>query len=219
MSKKRVHEIAKELKDHGVELDNKEVVTELVALGYDVKSHSSSLEDDQATSAVQRILDKRKPKQAAAPVAAKGFVVRRKAPSNAPSADQSDEAPASAAATASVDLPREVTEPAAVEAAAAVVVAPPEPPRAEAPPIAAPVAESPAVTAPVSAASEAPAPVSAPPPPPPVAEAPRAEASAPAAAEAPRVEASAPAAAATPATPAVQQPPVAAAEAPRAVEP
>src|ERR1051326_2658912 len=78
MSKKRVHEIAKELKDHGVELDNKEVVTELAGLGYDVESHSSSLDDDQATAAVQKILDKRKPKQAAAPVAAKGFVVRRK---------------------------------------------------------------------------------------------------------------------------------------------
>src|SRR3954468_19436594 len=79
MSKKRVHEIAKELKGHGIELDNKEVVTELVGLGYDVKSHSSSLEDDQATAAVQRILDKRKPKAAAPPVTAKGFVVRRKA--------------------------------------------------------------------------------------------------------------------------------------------
>jgi translation initiation factor IF-2 len=78
MSKKRVHEIAKELKQHGIELDNKEVVTELTSLGYDVKSHSSSLEDDQATAAVQRILDKRKPKTAAPPVAAKGFVVRRK---------------------------------------------------------------------------------------------------------------------------------------------
>ncbi|WP_255204008.1 translation initiation factor IF-2 N-terminal domain-containing protein, partial [Myxococcus sp. AM011] len=78
MSKKRVHEIAKELKGHGIELDNKEVVTELSALGYDVKSHSSSLDDDQATAAVQKILDKRKPKQAAPPVTAKGFVVRRK---------------------------------------------------------------------------------------------------------------------------------------------
>ena len=29
MSKKRVHEIAKELKAYGIELDNKEVVTEL----------------------------------------------------------------------------------------------------------------------------------------------------------------------------------------------
>src|SRR5512140_591092 len=78
MSKKRVHEIAKELKNHGIELDNKEVVTELAALGYDVKSHSSSLDDDQATAAVQKILDKRKPKAPAAPVTAKGFVVRRK---------------------------------------------------------------------------------------------------------------------------------------------
>src|SRR4051794_321895 len=78
MSKKRVHEIAKELKSHGIELDNKEVVTELVSLGYDVKSHSSSLEDDQATAAVQKIVDKRKPKAPVAPVAAKGFVVRRK---------------------------------------------------------------------------------------------------------------------------------------------
>ncbi|HYI02161.1 translation initiation factor IF-2 [Hyalangium sp.] len=78
MSKKRVHEIAKELKGHGIELDNKEVVTELAGLGYDVKSHSSSLDDDQATAAVQKILEKRKPRQAAPPVTAKGFVVRRK---------------------------------------------------------------------------------------------------------------------------------------------
>ena len=78
MSKKRVHEIAKELKSLGIELDNKEVVTELVSLGYDVKSHSSSLEDDQATAAVQKIVDKRHPKAAPPPVAAKGFVVRRK---------------------------------------------------------------------------------------------------------------------------------------------
>src|SRR3954470_4935936 len=78
MSKKRVHEIAKELKSHGIELDNKEVVSELVSLGYDVKSHSSSLDDDQATAAVQKIVDKRRPKAAPAPVAAKGFVVRRK---------------------------------------------------------------------------------------------------------------------------------------------
>ena len=79
MSKKRVHEIAKELKAYGIELDNKEVVTELAALGYDVKSHSSSLEDDQATAAVQKIVEKRKPKRGPAPVAAKGFVVRRRA--------------------------------------------------------------------------------------------------------------------------------------------
>lgn len=79
MSKKRVHEIAKELKEgHGIELDNKQVVTELQSLGYDVKSHSSSLEDDQAVAAIQKIVDKRKPKAAPAPVAPKGFVVRRR---------------------------------------------------------------------------------------------------------------------------------------------
>src|SRR5262249_23452966 len=94
MSKKRVHEIAKELKAQGIELDNKEVVDELVALGYDVKSHSSSLEDDQANAAILKILSQRKPKAVGAPVAAKGFVVRRKvgsaAPAHAPEAEQRD---------------------------------------------------------------------------------------------------------------------------------
>src|SRR5262252_9279294 len=83
MSKKRVHEIARELKAQGIELDNKEVVSELVALGYDVKSHSSSLEDDQANAAILKIINRRKPKAPAAPVAAKGFVVRRKVASPA----------------------------------------------------------------------------------------------------------------------------------------
>src|SRR6476661_8866410 len=100
MSKKRVHEIAKELKSHGIELDNREVVTELVALGYDVKSHSSSLEDDQATAAVQKILDKRKPSKPVAPVAAKGFVVRRREPhaepAHPPQAPQAPQAPVEA---------------------------------------------------------------------------------------------------------------------------
>src|SRR5688500_11657448 len=78
MSKKRVHEIAKEIKAHGIELDYKEDVSELISLGYDDKSRSSSLEADQATAAIQKIVDKRKPKAAPPPVAAKGFVVRRK---------------------------------------------------------------------------------------------------------------------------------------------
>ena len=80
MSKKRVHEIARELKAQGIELDNKDVVGELVALGYDVKSHSSSLEDDQANAAILKIVQQRKPKAPPAPVTAKGFVVRRKLP-------------------------------------------------------------------------------------------------------------------------------------------
>ena len=77
MSKKRVHEIAKELKGHGIELDNKEVVTELVSLGYDVKSHSSSLEDDQATAAIQKILDRKKPQKAAPPASGRAARGRR----------------------------------------------------------------------------------------------------------------------------------------------
>lgn len=79
MSKKRVHEIAKELKDnHGIELDNKAMVSTLAGLGYDVKSHSSSLEDDQAVEAVKKIVDKLKPKAPPPAVAPKGVVVRRR---------------------------------------------------------------------------------------------------------------------------------------------
>jgi translation initiation factor IF-2 len=156
MSKKRVHEIAKELKSHGIELDNKEVVTELVSLGYDVKSHSSSLEDDQASAAVQKIVNKRKPRAPVAPVAAKGFVVRRKGPSN-----EAEAAPAA----------RE--EPAPVHQAAPEPEPEPVPEIEEEPsqPVAAPVARAPEpepVSMPVAAAPEpvAPAqvPVHAPPP-------------------------------------------------------
>ena len=83
MSKRRVHEIAKELKDkHGIEFDNKQVVEELNRLGYDVKTHSSSLEDEEAASAVRKIVEERKPKTAPPPVAPKGFVVRRKVGDN-----------------------------------------------------------------------------------------------------------------------------------------
>ncbi len=106
MSKKRVHEIARELKEkHGIEFDNKAVVTELVSLGYDVKSHSSSLEDDQAIAAVQKIVERRKPKAPPAAVAPKGFVVRRKV----------GEATVATpfAAGARVDLPHAAEKPAA----------------------------------------------------------------------------------------------------------
>lgn len=79
MSKKRVHEIARELHEsHGIELDTKGVVEELRGLGYDVKSHSSSLESEEAQAAVQRIIEKRKLRGAPAAVAPKGFVVRRR---------------------------------------------------------------------------------------------------------------------------------------------
>src|SRR5512138_976584 len=79
MSKKRVHEIGKALKEHGIELSNQELVDKLHALGYDVKSHSSSLEDDQAQAALKRIVAERKPKPAPARAAGPGFVVRKRA--------------------------------------------------------------------------------------------------------------------------------------------
>ena len=149
MSKKRVHEIAKELKAFGIDLDNKEVVTELASLGYDVKSHSSSLEDDQAMSAVQRIVEKRKPRAAPPPVAAKGFVVRRRAPG----ADQphTNGTPAAIPEPAHVPEPETEAEPERAEAAPAVAPPTPEPvapPAVAAPP---PAAELPPVEPPASA--------------------------------------------------------------------
>ena len=155
MSKKRVHEIAKELKAFGIELDNREVVTELTALGYDVKSHSSSLEDDQATAAVQRIVEKRRPRAAPAPVAAKGFVVRRKGPG-------AEAHPAGNGASAAPAAEAPLAEPVPAAPAVAEPPPPPAPPKAEAAPAAAPAPpEAPA--APVPAAPPAPA-YAAPPP-------------------------------------------------------
>ncbi|MBN8466124.1 translation initiation factor IF-2 [Corallococcus exiguus] len=204
MSKKRVHEIAKELKSHGIELDNKEVVTELAGLGYDVKSHSSSLDDDQATAAVQKILDKRKPKQAAPPVAAKGFVVRRKVGP-----------PAGASAPENQDTYAQANEPAYEPEYEPQAAAPMEP---EAPQ--APVAVEPPPTAveqaPVARAPEAPA-VTATPPEATVASI----AAAPEAPSAPEAPAAPPVAATAtpPVTPPSTPPPAAVVETPRAAEP
>jgi translation initiation factor IF-2 len=80
MTKKRVHELGKQLKEHGIELSNQELVDKLHALGYfEVKSHSSSLEDDQAAAAFDKIMGEKKPKAVVARPAGPGFVVRRKA--------------------------------------------------------------------------------------------------------------------------------------------
>jgi translation initiation factor IF-2 len=85
MSKKRVHELGKQLKEHGIELSNNELVDKLHALGYtDVKSHSSSLEDDQAATAFEKIIGERKPKPAPVKPSGPGFVVRKKAHVEAP---------------------------------------------------------------------------------------------------------------------------------------
>ncbi|GHG93024.1 translation initiation factor IF-2 [Comamonas sp. JC664] len=176
MSKKRVHEIAKELKSHGIELDNKEVVTELSSLGYDVKSHSSSLDDDQATAAVQKILDKRKPKQATPPVTAKGFVVRRKVgPPAGASADSGAESSSSIESAQAYEPPSAPPEPVfQAPEAPPVQAAAPEAPRA---PVEAPNAPEPErVEAPVSTPEPAAAASVTSTPPTPVAEAPRAPA-------------------------------------------
>ncbi|MBL9038511.1 MAG: translation initiation factor IF-2 [Archangium sp.] len=200
MSKKRVHEIAKELKEnHGIELDNKAVVTELQSLGYDVKSHSSSLEDDQAVAAVQRIVDKRKPKAAPAPVAPKGFVVRRKV--GEATVQTAVSAPPAAAAADVIEAPSAVVEAAppadvatptiAVPAATEAPAAPASAPRAPAPVVAA--AEPAPAAAPIAAAR---------------ASAPAARASAPrASAPVPAAAPPVPAAAVVVAAPAVAVPP------------
>jgi translation initiation factor IF-2 len=176
MSKKRVHEIARELKSFGIELDNREVVTELTSLGYDVKSHSSSLEDDQATAAVQRIVEKRRPKAAPLPVAAKGFVVRRRGPGpdvhpgpNGTPSFVEAEAPATAPHVEPPPPPPEAVEVTAAPVAE-VAAAPAEP---------APV---PAAPAPPPVQREAPAPVAAAAQPPPAAPPPAAPVQRPSAA-------------------------------------
>jgi translation initiation factor IF-2 len=73
MAKKRVYELAKDLG-----LSNKEMVDWLKAHEYDVKSHSSSLEDDQAQAVTERILGERSPKAVAPKPSASGVVLRRK---------------------------------------------------------------------------------------------------------------------------------------------
>ncbi len=164
MAKKRVHEIAKDLKSHGIELDNKEVVTELLALGYDVKSHSSSLEDDQANAAIQRIVELRKPRAAPAPVAAKGFVVRRRVGTPAAEAEQKPlieaEAPVEtqpALPPAEVPPPPPVAPPPAAPPPPVSVAAEPiRPPPAAAKPVPPPAPAPPSVPVPVAAQARKP---------------------------------------------------------------
>ncbi len=73
MAKKRVYELAKDLG-----LSNKEMVDWLKAHEYDVKSHSSSLEDDQALAVTEKFRGERAPKAAAPKTSASGVVLRRK---------------------------------------------------------------------------------------------------------------------------------------------
>jgi translation initiation factor IF-2 len=172
MSKKRVHELGKQLKEHGIELSNQELVEKLHALGYDVKSHSSSLEDDQAHSAFERIMGEKKPKPAPVRPTGPGFVVRKRAHTEPPTViapapplpayAPEPEVEAPAAASLPTSEPEPVPEPLAATAAepqpaqpAAQAPPPAPPPAAPAP---APAAHPPAPMAPMAAAPAAPPP-------------------------------------------------------------
>ncbi|MGB8931386.1 MAG: translation initiation factor IF-2 N-terminal domain-containing protein, partial [Anaeromyxobacteraceae bacterium] len=135
MSKKRVHELAKQLKEQGIELSNQELVDRLHQFGFDVKSHSSSLDDDQAQSAYEKIVGERKPKAAPVRASGPGFVVRKKAhvepvpePIPAPVAAVAppvvEEAPVVEAPPPGIEEPRHEEVVAESPAAAALVAAP-----------------------------------------------------------------------------------------------
>ncbi|WP_176068962.1 translation initiation factor IF-2 [Anaeromyxobacter diazotrophicus] len=214
MSKKRVHELGKELREHGIELSNTELVDKLHALGYtDVKSHSSSLEDDQAATALEKILGERKPKPAPVKPTGPGFVVRKRAhveppppppvqaapppPEPAPVEPAAEPLEAQQAEPVAAPAPSEAPLAASAESqpAAAAQAAEPSP---AAPPAAPPLAASPAAGAPPAPAAGAPAASPAPSPSAPPAAAPASRPSGPPA-SAPMPMAAAPQAPARPA--------------------
>ena len=145
MAKKRVYELAKDLG-----LSNKEMVDWLRAHEYDVKSHSSSLEDDQALAVVEKFKGEKGPKVEAPKPSGSGVVLRRK---KADTAAEHEHAAALAAQQAAV-----VAEPAP---------RPVEVRKAEPPP--APVPERKAEPPPAPAEAQPPAEIPAPRIPPPVA--------------------------------------------------
>ncbi|HEY6910018.1 MAG TPA: translation initiation factor IF-2 [Myxococcales bacterium] len=148
MAKKRVYELAKDLG-----LSNKEMVDWLRAHEYDVKSHSSSLEDDQALAVLEKFKGEKSPRVEAPKASGSGVVLRRK------KADTAAEH----------------------EHAAAVAHAPPEPARAAPPPPPPPAPQPERKPEPQPAVAEAPQAAPArPEPPPPPAPAPVVEAPPPA---------------------------------------
>ena len=162
MSKKRVHEIGKQLKEHGIDLSNSELVEKLHALGYDVKSHSSSLEEDQAHAAYEKILNEKKPKPAPARPTGPGFVVRKRAHPEVMG-------PPAVAAPQYAPVPAPEPEPVAEEPASAPVAQEPEPVAAEAAAAPAPVGPPPVAEPAPAAAEPVPSPAAAQPAPAPVA--------------------------------------------------
>lgn len=140
MAKKRVHEIAKEIKAQGIELEPKELLSELQALDFPVKSHSSSLDEDLANAAVEKIVQKHRP--AAPVVKAAGFVVRRRAPAKVtPPTAPAAPAPVRAPEKAAIPAPRPTPPPAAPEPVTPAVA--PATPAVPSTAIPAPVAHAP----------------------------------------------------------------------------
>src|SRR6267143_1355687 len=117
MAKKRVYELAKDLG-----LSNKEMVDWLRAHEYDVKSHSSSLENDQALAVVEKFKGEKGPKVEPPKPSGSGVVLRRK---KADTAAEHEHAAALAAQQAGV-----ISEP---PPRPPVEVRKPEPPRAPPP--------------------------------------------------------------------------------------
>jgi translation initiation factor IF-2 len=165
MAKKRVHELATDLK-----LTNKDMVQKLHDWGFDsVKSHSSTLEDDQVRAVMERIRGEQKTAAVARP--ASGVVIRRPKPVSAviPGGIDSTSLQAEAAESAA---PEAAPEPEAEAVAAQAEPAPIESP--EAAPEPAKLAESAQTVAaekttttptqPATAATTEPKPVVAPPP-------------------------------------------------------
>ncbi|MHB1845624.1 MAG: translation initiation factor IF-2 [Deltaproteobacteria bacterium] len=153
MAKKRVYELAKELG-----MTNTELVDWLKANGYEeVKSHSSSLEDEQAQAVTEKVQGGRRPKAPAPLPTTPGFVVRRR-PVGAPVAAAPPPAPISEVSAEPVAPEPEASPPApppsATAAAEGESVAPPPAVSASSP--AAPAAQAPAVP-PALAASASPA--------------------------------------------------------------
>jgi len=148
MAKKRVYELAKDLG-----LSNKEMVDWLRAHEYDVKSHSSSLEDDQAVAVLEKFRGEKVPRVEVPKASGSGVVLRRK---KADTAAEHEHA-AALAAQAAVEPARPPVE-----------VRKPEPP-----PVAV-VPEPKPEPKPVAAEPRRPAPVPAPPPEPVVTPAPAA---------------------------------------------
>jgi len=140
MAKKRVYELAKELG-----MQNKELVDWLQARGYDeVKSHSSSLDEDVAQSVMEKVQAERNPTPAPAPMA-QGFVVRRRRAEPAPVEAQPEPAAALPTATEVEAEAEETAAPVEEEAPAVAAEATEEAPVQE--PEAAAEAEAPALEA------------------------------------------------------------------------